>query len=129
MTATNWEEDKDPTGWWLTEKFDGMRLFWDGSHFFTRNGTKLGIPESTASLLPRYALDGELWTQYGLYQGAVNLARTEDEQRWKKAIFWVFDAPNLGNEPYEVRIYRTNSNIFSPPWEILFFYPPTNFLP
>ena len=120
MTATNWEDAMDPTGWLMTEKFDGMRLYWTGSQFLTRTGTKIKVPESITQSLPRYALDGELWTQYGLYQGAVNLARTDDENRWNKAVFWVFDAPDIGNKPYEVNIaychtililfYRTESS-------------------
>jgi DNA ligase-1 len=51
----------DPTGWSMSEKFDGMRLFWTGTEFFTRNGTKVNIPESIAMQLPKIALDGELW--------------------------------------------------------------------
>jgi DNA ligase-1 len=61
MTATMWENEMDPNGWWMTEKYDGMRLFWDGSAFFTRQGRKLQVPETFTSQLPKIALDGELW--------------------------------------------------------------------
>jgi DNA ligase-1 len=62
MTATLWDEESmDPNGWFMTEKFDGMRLFWDGSQFFTRQGKKVMAPESVISQLPKVALDGELW--------------------------------------------------------------------
>jgi DNA ligase-1 len=62
MTATEWDNSTmDPTGWWMTEKFDGMRLFWDGSQFFTRQGDRVTVPESITSKLPSTALDGELW--------------------------------------------------------------------
>jgi hypothetical protein len=31
-----------------------------------------------------------------LYQDAVNLCRAgEDEEKWQRAIYWVFDAPGL----------------------------------
>jgi phenolic acid decarboxylase len=40
-------------------------------------------------------------TQYGLHQDAVNLGKTLDEEKWKKAIFWVFDIPEI-LKPYEV---------------------------
>jgi DNA ligase-1 len=51
----------DPTGWWLTEKFDGMRLYWDGNQFFTRQGSMVNAPEFITKDLPKTALDGELW--------------------------------------------------------------------
>jgi hypothetical protein len=60
MTATEWE-NSNPTGWWMTEKFDGMRLFWDGSQFFTRQGNKVKAPEFITKEMPNIALDGELW--------------------------------------------------------------------
>ena len=60
MTSTVWD-DRDPTGWYLTEKFDGMRLYWDGSQFFTRQGRTINAPESITKQLPTVGLDGELW--------------------------------------------------------------------
>jgi DNA ligase-1 len=61
MTATQWDVAMDANGWWLTEKFDGMRLFWDGTDFFTRQGNKIPVPDSLKIQLPKIALDGELW--------------------------------------------------------------------
>jgi DNA ligase-1 len=62
MTSTVWDDTSmDPTGWWLTEKFDGMRLYWNGSNFITRNGNKLKVPDFFTRKLPKVALDGELW--------------------------------------------------------------------
>ena len=61
MSATLWDESKNPTGWWMTEKYDGMRLFWDGHSFWTRLGKKVKVPEDLAQQMPKEALDGELW--------------------------------------------------------------------
>jgi uncharacterized protein YhbP (UPF0306 family) len=41
-------------------------------------------------------------TQYGLYQDAVNLCKIQDEEKWKKAVFWVFDAPEMAHKPFVV---------------------------
>ena len=110
MTATEWEEETmEPTGWWMSEKYDGMRLFWDGSQFFTRNGEKVNVPESITSQLPRIELDGELWTQYGIYQEAVALTRSKQNPKWQTATFWVFDTPQFTEKTYEVRKF---SNYF-----------------
>ena len=42
-------------------------------------------------------------TQYGLFQDAVALSQSKDEESWKKAQFWVFDVPSLKDKPFEVR--------------------------
>jgi DNA ligase-1 len=61
MTSTLWDNSKEPTGWWMTEKYDGMRLYWNGNQFFTRLGTILKVPEFITEQMPKVALDGELW--------------------------------------------------------------------
>jgi DNA ligase-1 len=61
MTATEWESAMDSTGWYMTEKYDGMRLYWNGSQFFTRQGNVVNLPESMTKKMPPVALDGELW--------------------------------------------------------------------
>jgi DNA ligase-1 len=45
----------------MTEKYDGVRLYWNGTAFYTRQGKKLQVPESFTQQMPRIALDGELW--------------------------------------------------------------------
>jgi hypothetical protein len=42
-------------------------------------------------------------TQYGLYQDSVQLSISVDEEKWKKAVFWVFDVPEIAEKPFEVR--------------------------
>jgi DNA ligase-1 len=62
MTATMWNsESMEPTGWWMTEKFDGVRLYWDGNALFTRQGNRVKAPEIFTRQLPTFPLDGELW--------------------------------------------------------------------
>ena len=62
MTATEWDIDNmEPKGWYITEKYDGMRLFWNGTQFITRQGRKIRAPESITKQLPNVSLDGELW--------------------------------------------------------------------
>jgi ATP-dependent DNA ligase len=63
MTATEWDTSENPTGWWMTEKYDGMRLYWDGSQFYSRTGEKVNVPQLITQTLPSTPLDGELWYQ------------------------------------------------------------------
>ena len=43
-------------------------------------------------------------TQYGLYQDAVSLIRSSNEEKWNRAIFWIFDSPKIAEKPIEERI-------------------------
>jgi DNA ligase-1 len=62
MNATLWDkESMDPTGWYMSEKYDGMRMYWNGSQFFTRQGNLIRVPDFLRNKLPSVALDGELW--------------------------------------------------------------------
>src|SRR5690349_6276890 len=36
LLAHKWETDHDPTGWWMSEKLDGIRAYWDGEAFVSR---------------------------------------------------------------------------------------------
>ena len=46
----------------MSEKFDGIRCFWDGEHLYSRNGKLIQSPTWFYEQLPRgVALDGELW--------------------------------------------------------------------
>jgi hypothetical protein len=52
-------------------------------------------------------------TKYGLYQEPIQLCNTIDEEKWKKAIFWVFDVPSETTKPYEVTLLiYCNQTIF-----------------
>jgi DNA ligase-1 len=60
MTATMWDEaNMNPNGWWMTEKYDGMRVYWNGSQFLTRQGNVIKVPNSVR--MPNIHLDGEMW--------------------------------------------------------------------
>src|SRR5712691_11721870 len=35
LLAESWDNVLDPTGWWLSEKLDGARAFWDRKQFWS----------------------------------------------------------------------------------------------
>jgi uncharacterized membrane protein len=39
-----------------------------------------------------------------LYQDSVSLCSKADDEKWKKAVFMVFDAPSIADKPYEERM-------------------------
>ena len=95
LLAEVWTPAIDPTGWWMSEKYDGLRGFWDGRKLWSRKGQAIQAPADFLAELPgEVALDGELWMGRGLFEETIStvMSQTPDE-RWKKVRFMVFDAP------------------------------------
>ena len=95
LLAKVWDSSIDPTGWWMSEKYDGLRGYWDGRKSWSRNGNLIHAPDYFLAELPRnIALDGELWIGYGKFEETVSIVRSEKpDDRWKRVHFMVFDAP------------------------------------
>jgi DNA ligase 1 len=95
LLANVWTPSIDPTGWWMSEKYDGLRGYWDGRILWSRNGNALHAPDYFLAELPAdIALDGELWMGRGKFEETIStvLSQTPDE-RWRQVRFMVFDAP------------------------------------
>jgi len=104
LLAHKWEVDVDLTGWWLSEKLDGVRAYWDGTRFMSRLGNPFYAPAWFTAGLPTHALDGELWLARQEFQRCVSIVRRQDaSDEWKQLRFVIFDAPHL-DAPFEDRI-------------------------
>jgi DNA ligase-1 len=95
LLANVWNQSIDPTGWWMSEKYDGLRGYWDGRKLWTRQGNLIHAPDYFLAELPRdIALDGELWIGHGKFEETVSTVRSDTpDDRWKNVQFMVFDAP------------------------------------
>ncbi len=93
LLAHRWDQ-RDPTGWWMSEKLDGVRAYWDGQRFLSRLGNQYVAPAWFCEGLPDFPLDGELFAGRGRFQHAVSVARRIDAgQAWRSLAFVIFDAP------------------------------------
>lgn len=81
--------------YWVSEKYDGIRAYWDGTRLLTRGGEIIRAPAWFVKGWPETALDGELWAGRGRFSEAVSTARrqTADDPAWRKMRFMVFDLP------------------------------------
>jgi len=98
LLANSWDNEQDLSGWWLSEKLDGVRAYWDGQQFLSRLGNRYFAPESFTAHLPKNViLDGELWMDRKAFQRTISIVRRQDanEEAWKAIKFVVFDAPNI----------------------------------
>ncbi len=104
LLAETWDNETDLTGWWMSEKLDGVRAYWDGSQFLSRQGNRYHAPDWFTAGLPKEPLDGELWLGRKKFQRTVSIARRQDKSDlWKELRFVVFDAPCQGGD-FEARL-------------------------
>jgi DNA ligase-1 len=104
LLAHVWNEEHDPTGWWMSEKLDGVRAYWDGQQFLSRRNNILYAPEWFTAGLPRHALDGELWIGRKQFDRASGIVRRQDKpETWNEVKYLVFDAPEAAG-PFEDRL-------------------------
>jgi DNA ligase-1 len=95
LLAETWDGEQDVTGWWLSEKLDGVRAYWDGSRFLSRQGNPFYAPAWFRAELPLEPLDGELWLERKSFQRTVSIVRRQDESElWRAIRFVIFDAPS-----------------------------------
>jgi DNA ligase-1 len=82
-------------GYWVSEKYDGVRAYWDGKRLWTRSGQPIESPAWFTAALPAIALDGELWAGRGRFAHAVSTVRsqTPSDTAWREMRFMVFDLP------------------------------------
>jgi len=81
--------------YWISEKYDGVRAYWDGRRLLTRGGEPIAAPSWFTAGWPARAMDGELWAGLGQFAQAVSTVRTQvpQEQAWRAMRFMVFDLP------------------------------------
>ncbi len=81
--------------YWVSEKFDGVRGYWDGQRLRTRGGEPVHAPAWFTAGWPATPLDGELWAGRGRFSQAQSTARQQqpDDAAWRAMRFMVFDLP------------------------------------
>ncbi len=113
LLAHKFENDTDPTGWWCSEKLDGVRAFWDGENLISRQGNIFHAPDWFKAALPKHQLDGELWMGRQKFQKTISVVkRLDGGLQWEDVRYVVFDAPHL-DMPFEDRMhFLQNDPIF-----------------
>ena len=81
--------------YWVSEKYDGVRGYWDGQALWTRGGEPVFAPAWFTAGWPKEPMDGELWAGHGQFARAVSTVRqqTPQDAAWRKLRFMVFDLP------------------------------------
>ncbi len=81
--------------YWVSEKLDGVRAYWDGKQLVSRQGNVFQAPQWFTDSLPESALDGELWIGRSQFEQVSGLVRRQipDDALWLNVKYMVFDLP------------------------------------
>lgn len=92
------DADIDLADYWVSEKYDGIRAWWDGKRLLTRTGNVIHAPSWFTAGWPSTPLDGELWIGRGEFQTVSATVRDHvpDDDAWLRVRFMVFDTPAHG---------------------------------
>lgn len=105
--------------YWVSEKYDGVRGFWDGQKLLTRGGQPINAPAWFTANWPATPMDGELWAGRGQFQKAASTVRQQspDNAAWRGIRFMVFDLPAEPG-PFTDRLSALNSVVgkLAVPW-------------
>ncbi len=93
--ARNYRKDIKIAHYWVSEKLDGVRGYWNGQNLFTRSGNALSPPHWFTKDWPDTVMDGELWSARGEFEQISACVRTttSDGKCWKKLKLMIFDLP------------------------------------
>ena len=105
-----WLAQKYPGGldlqqYWVSEKYDGVRGYWDGQALWTRQGEPIAAPPWFTQGWPSAAMEGELWAGRGRFAQAQSTTRknTPADADWRALRFMVFDLPAAPG-PFDERL-------------------------
>lgn len=96
--------DLDPTAYLVSEKFDGVRAYWDGRALWFRGGGRIPAPAWFLERLPPVPLDGELWMGRGRFEELSGEVRREQprDEAWRQIHYLIFELPGAPG-PFEAR--------------------------
>lgn len=110
---------EEPVNYWVSEKLDGVRAYWDGRQLRFRSGRPIPAPEWFTAVLPEHPLDGELWlgrARFARLSGLVRQSQPADAA-WREVRYMVFELPGAGGD-FSARLVRLNAVVASidKPW-------------
>jgi len=97
LLANELGPDGDPAKYLVSEKFDGVRAFWDGAALHFRSGRPVHAPAWFIAKLPAgQPLDGELWLGRGQFDALSGIVRKTEPQdgEWRRIKYMIFELPD-----------------------------------
>lgn len=97
LLAKVWQHGQDPTGFWVSEKLDGLRALWDGHQLRFRSGRIVPAPDWFTAALPAQPMDGELWLGRGTFDALSAIVHKASplDAEWRQVRYMIFELPDF----------------------------------
>ncbi len=88
----------DPAAYWLSEKLDGVRAYWDGKQLYFRSGHLVPAPAWFTRDFPAVPMDGELWLGRNTFERLSGIVRKTEpvDAEWRQVRYMLFELPGAG---------------------------------
>src|SRR5690606_962120 len=103
--ASDYRPGLDLSAYFVSEKLDGVRAYWNGRQLLARSGNAIRAPAWFIANFPATALDGELWIGRGRFDELSGIVRHSrpDNTDWQRVRYMVFDLPH-STQPFTQRL-------------------------
>lgn len=98
LLAETYRGQVDVSRFLVSEKLDGVRAIWDGKTLRFRSGKEIHAPHWFLEVLPKQALDGELWFGRGGFERLSGIVRRDVpiDDEWRQVRYMIFELPTAG---------------------------------
>ena len=95
LLAEVYQENIDVQQYWVSEKLDGVRAFWDGEQLISRGGNVIAAPAWFVAGFPKQKLDGELWLGRNKFADTLSIvSKTKPvDSEWQQIRYYIFELP------------------------------------
>lgn len=118
--GVKYQQVADISHYYVSEKLDGVRGYWNGKQLLTRRGNAIHSPKWFTLHWPSFPMDGELWLARNQFQAVLSCVSKknaeEDKQLscWKDLRFMMFDLPNEQGD-FNQRVSKMRSILMQVP--------------
>ncbi|WP_024954298.1 DNA ligase [Sulfurospirillum arcachonense] len=95
LLLKTYNESLHVDGWFMSEKLDGVRAYWDGKKLISRGGKVFKAPKWFTKDFPLFEIDGELWSKRDDFDNISGIVRKQTPHKgWKNLTYNIFEVPN-----------------------------------
>jgi len=108
--GTTYKTVDDISQYWVSEKLDGVRGYWNGKQLLTRKGNVINAPTWFTKNWPTQVVEGELWIARHHFEQVSALIRRHKshDSQWQKVRFMIFDLPTQkGNFSTRIQVIKS----------------------
>lgn len=96
LLAQSYQDTIDVKDYWVSEKLDGVRAYWDGKQLISRGGNIIAAPAWFTEGFPAQPLDGELWFARQQFETILSIVSKQQpvSSEWQQLGYYIFELPD-----------------------------------